>query len=432
MSIFKSLKYYAIVSFDFGVTLTDEYGRKNLIRNARMFFPEVEVKEENYDDRIYDCEFIEYNKGKEPIVLRNLAIRDLDQVIQEFGYFKGADKNETFEEFTNYCSKDLSYYIVLDSYGIGTVNFYFIAEDISVDNSIKVLKKFENLVDTFLYPNCLSPKINSLLHSTVKSRSPVLKEHHTYHVLVNNSPSKAQLNTKKCYGIVWKDLNYDNVKNLFASEISQNIAKDVGDIVIIGKPAALLCFSDATYEGRFVASHVMAIELLRRQHHLLKKFDFKLSDLGTKDGSNPRRAINEIVVMQKHIIGTVDYFLKTKGFATQEFAKFVNQGVKVFGMVDLYDNLWSKLNISYKIVSDLIQRNRNRLLYMLQLIGLLFASISLTIYIIHPLLLRVYLAIGHFMPIQKMLGTFWIPLGDLVVSMTLALGGFFLTKGIDK
>ncbi len=431
MTQFKSLKYFSIATFDFGCSLTDETKRNRLINVVNSFFPSASARFEVYDDKLFDCEFIRFNEGKEPIVLENIHVKEVDKIIQEFR--KSVKTRRETKELIKFFPSEIDHYVVLDSYGIGTLNVSFVAENIDVDSSIRVLKEFGRFVDSRLCPNYLIPQITLYLDSQFKDRSPVLREHHTYHVMVTNDAEKDKPTGKECYGLIWKDLKYEKANDKWVSDTVMNIAKESTDKMIIGNPAAFMSFKGVDLEKTFVGNHIMAVEVLRRQHHLLKRFDYQLSGIVRKDGSNTQEAIKQIVSMQNQIIELVDYFLKCKGFATEEFAGIVDEGIRVFRMADLYDNVKDKLDISYNTLNDLIQEERNRILYYLQIIGLFFASISFTTLILHPLLLRVYLKFPPFWPIQSMLGTLWIPLGDFACSAALTwLGYWFIRKRINK
>jgi hypothetical protein len=432
VTYFKSLKYHSIVTFDFGCSLVDSAQRKTLMDNVKQSSPSASAIIEGYDERIYDCEFIRFNAGKEPIVLENIYVEEAGKIIEEFNESQ-KDAAGEIAHLGRYCSGDLCPYVVLDSYGIGTANVNFEAENIDVDLAIQVLGEFGRLVDRWLFPNHLLRLVNSYLDPVFRSRRPVLKEHHTYQLIITNDARKGKPVKRECYGLVWKDPHYNKASEEFVARIVTNIAKDSTDNLVIGNPAAFMSFEGVTFDKRFVRSHVRGIEVLRRLHHLLKKFDYHLSEVGRRGGSDIPDAIEQIVSMQDQVIKLVDYFLRPKALATEEFAFIMQEGIRVFRMSDLYENVRSKLDISYNTLNDLIQERRNKLLYCLQIIGLFFASVSFTISILHPLLLRVYSKMGPFEPIQSMLGTFWMPLGDLLCSIALtALGFLFIRAKINK
>ena len=75
------LKICEIVTFDFGHQLINEIERKKTKSEIEKKFPNIEVKEEEFDSKVYDCEFIRINKNKRPIsingVIKSEDIKDL-------------------------------------------------------------------------------------------------------------------------------------------------------------------------------------------------------------------------------------------------------------------------------------------------------------------------------------------------------------------
>lgn len=423
------LKICEIVTFDFGYQLIEKNKRKKIKDEIQKKFPRIKVEEEEFNQKIYDCEFIRINENKNPIVITGVINRKNTKNIIS-SYKKELSKNEennfnTFEK--KFDLNKSNFRIILDSYGIGTlrIEFNFIQNNpintINIIESTIVAGKF---VDKYLFQNYFKNKILESLYSAFKETGEIiLKEHHTYSIIATNY--KKSFSKNQLYGIVWKDENYNKVQTVLTNKIVKDMALESSDNFIISQPAAFIRVCDVDFSESYFQNRVKALEILRRQYHLLKKFDFQLSEvIEKKEESNLSSLINRIIQIQDNIFLLSEFYKNIKIFTMQEYMYIFERGNAVFRVNDLYESLKSKIDWSYNIVNNLIQEQRNNLLRRLEIAGFIFTSIVFVINMVHPLLVQFFSSFGFNPKIGFIFRTFLIPLFDLIISIFIAWFGY--------
>lgn len=371
------LKICEIVTFDFGYQLINKKKREKVKNEIQKKFPEIKVGEEDFNPIIYDCEFIRINENKKPIVMTGIIRRkNIKNIIYDYKKELSENGRNNFYNFETFCDfNNINFRIVLDSYGIGTLRTEFDLiqnNSINVVNIIKLIIDAGKFVDEYLFPNYFKNKISESLSSLFKKNGEIiLKGHHTYSFVATNN--KQVFRKSQLYGIVWKDENYKDVRDELIEKIVNDIAMEPRDNFIISQPTAFIRFRNLEFKSPYFQNHIKVLEILRRQHHLLKKFDFQLTEvIEKKKKSNLSSIINEVIQIQDNIFLLSEFYKNIKTFAMQEYMYIFERGNDVFRINDLYESLKSKIDWSYNIVNNLIQEQRNNLIFILEIVGFPF------------------------------------------------------------
>jgi len=286
----------------------------------------------------------------------------------------------------------MNYRIVLDSYGIGTTRIEFDLIKNNIIDTIDIIKSINEvvkLVDKYLFPNYFKEKIFKILNTIFKEKIKiVLKEHHTHPVIATNR--KQIFSKEELYGIVWKDKNYKKVKKGAIDKIVKDIAMEPSDKFIISQPATFMKFLNTNFEKPYFQNHINALEIIRRQHHLLKGFDFQLSEIiEKKEKNNLSILLKRIMQIQDNVFLLSEFYKNTKVAVMQEYKYIFETANEIFAINDLYESLKSKIDWSYNITNDLIQERRNYIFNGINIAAFLIASITFITNIIDPILAKI-------------------------------------------
>ena len=434
MQVIKSLRICEIVTFDFGCKFSNDDERKKIKYEFHNKFAPKEIIDEELNINIYDFEFIRINETKKPILISGtITGNNFENIINSYKKNLNANSLRYFLVLEKYfLQKELEFKIALEFYGIGTLKVEFNLKDdkehLDVINIIESIMAAGQFVDEYLFSSYFREKINICFSNSLRKRVfPTLREQHTYSIIMTNSEYKFKKN--EIYGIVWKDKNYETVNKNIVDKITRNIAIETKDEFIISQPATFLKILNKNYEDDYFQNRINALEILRRQHHLLKKFDIKLSELiEKKKEKNLSKVINEIIEMQDNIFLYSEFYKNLKAFAMQEYVYIFERANQVFRIQQLYESLCLKLEYSYNVVSDLIQEKRNIILENLQYVGFFFASIVFVTTIFHPLCLRLLKELNWLKKIGFIIRPYQVPLLDLLASILFTFFGIFAVK----
>lgn len=390
----KFLKILEIITFDFGCHLVDKSDRKKIKDEIKKEFIKAELKEEEFNSQIYDCEFIRVNEGKKAISISGeINGKNIKNIISSYKNDLLKDEKDNFNSFKRFFNLNkMNYRIVLDSYGIGTIRIKFDLIKNNIINTINIIKSTKaagKLVDKYLFPNYFKEKIFKILRTIFKEEIKIiLEEHHTYPAILTNR--KQIFSKDELYGIVWKDKDYKKVKKNVIDKVVNDIAMEPTDNFIISQPATFMRFLNSNFEKPYFQNRINALEILRRQHHLLKGFDFQLSEIIEKKEKNDLSLLlNKIKQIQDNVFLLSEFYKNIKVAVMQEYKYIFKTANEVFGINDLYESLKSKIDWSYNITNDLIQERRNYFFKGINIAAFLIASITFITNIIDPVLAKI-------------------------------------------
>lgn len=390
----KFLKILEIVTFDFGYYLVNESDRKKIKDEIKKEFIEAELKDEEFNPKIYDCEFIRVNKDKKAISISgDINGKNIKNIISSYKNDLSKDEKDNFNSFKRFFNLNkINYRIVLDSCGIGTIRIEFNLIKNNIIDTIDIIKSAKaagKLVDEYLFPNYFKEKILKILNTIFKEKIKIiLEEHHTYPVIATNR--KQIFSKEELYGIVWKDKYYKEVKKNVIDKIVNNIAIESSGSFIISQPATYMRFSKLDFKEPYFQNRINALEILRRQHHLLKGFDFQLSEIiEKKEKNNLSLLLKRVMQIQDNVFLLSEFYKNIKVTAMQEYKYIFKTANEVFVINDLYESLKSKIDWSYNITNDLIQERRNYIFKGINIAGFSIASITFIANIIDPILAQI-------------------------------------------
>lgn len=390
----KFFKILEIVTFDFGYHLVNKSDRKKIKDEIKEKFIKAELKEIEFNSQIYDCEFIRVNEDKKAISISGeVNGKNIKNIISSYKNSLSEDEKDNFDSFKRYFNLNkINYRIVLDSYGIGTIRIEFDLIKNNIIDTIDIIKSTKaagKLVDKYLFPNYFKEKFLKLLNTIFKEKIRIiLEEKHTYPIIATNR--KQNFSKEELYGIVWKDKDYKEVKKNVIDEIVNDIAMENKDNFIISQPATFMRFLNSNFEKPYFQNRINALEILRRQHHLLKGFDFQLSEIiEKKEKSNLSLLLNRIRKIQDNVFLLSEFYKNIKIAVMQEYKYIFKRVNEIFGINDLYESLKLKIDWSYNITNDLIQERRNYFFKGINIAAFLIGSITFIKNIVDPILAQI-------------------------------------------